>query len=108
MALSSYQNCRWYDLYPGLAFILKLIRLMPHEKQCLLGQRLDQYLIHRGAVLIREPSPNPPRGNRWYDEVEPLVSSLEHLKQAPDPVKRQSTDYLMKLVEEFQPAPRCA
>lgn len=103
-----YQSCRWYDAYPGLAFVLKLIRLLPLEKQFLLGQHLSLYLIHRAIMAAPgEASPHS-KGNRWYDKVEPLVESLSHLKTAPDTVKRQSTDFLMRLLEEMQSTPRCA
>ncbi len=103
----AYQPCRWYDVYPGLAFVLKLVRLMPHERQTLVGERLNQYLSHRIINTPQEQTASP-RGNRWYDEVEPLVDSLNRLKSAPHVVKQQSTDFLLSILEESDATHRCA
>lgn len=92
-----YQQCRWYDIYPGLAFVLKLIRLMPEEKQSFVGNRLNQYLSYRSVtdtIIVKE------KGNRWYDQVPSLLEGLERLKSAPHPVKQQSTEFLIRLLEE--------
>lgn len=98
-----YQHCRWYDPYPGLAFILKLLRLMPREQQTVVGERLNQYLLYR---MIHLSGPANPTGNRWYDEVPGLLEGLERLKVAPDPIKQQSTDFLVKLLEEAEASPQ--
>jgi hypothetical protein len=103
----AYQPCRWYDVYPGLAFVLKLVRLMPYERQTLIGERLNQYLSHRMTNTPQEQA-SVPRGNRWYDEVEPLFDSLERLKSAPHAVKQQSTDFLLTVLEESGSTHRCA
>lgn len=103
----SYQHCRWYDVYPRLAFVLRLVRLMPQEKQVLLGQRLHEYLAHRSPS---QPGPQAAavQSNRWYDDVPGLTDSLERLKASPPPVKEQSADYLLHLVETFKSSTWCA
>ncbi len=94
-----YQHCRWYDKYPRLADILQLIRLLPAEKQRQLGERLHQYLSHR-LVEDTNPLPQSPLGHRWYDDVDPLMASLDQLQTAPEAVKYQSMDFLSQLLEQ--------
>jgi hypothetical protein len=101
-----YRKCRWYDVYPALAFILKLIQLMPSEQQAFVGGRLNEYLSYR-AVAPARSNASAPRGNRWYDDVEILMHSLERLKSAPCPVQEQSADFLMNLFDSPERS-RCA
>ncbi len=100
-----YQHCRWYDPYPGLAFVLKLLQLMPRDQQAMMGQRLNRYLDYRS---IPKQSPCQYAGHRWYDDVPVLVAGLERLKRSPQPVIHQSTDFLLKQIEENQFSVRCA
>jgi hypothetical protein len=102
-----YQSCRWYDVYPKLAFVLRLIRLIPHEKQMLLGERLNDYLDNRTIQVLKDLQ-GIPRGNRWYDDVETLVEGLERLKGAPHSVKQQSTDFLIHSLNEADFTTHCA
>lgn len=104
----SYQPCRWYDLYPGLAFVLKLVRLMPYEKQVWVGERLKQYLAHRMGTETGDFQPLF-EGNRWYDNIPSLVTGLEQLKTAPPAIKQQSSDFLIRILEQAEaPTNRCA
>jgi hypothetical protein len=96
-----YQNCRWYDLYPKLGFVLQLLQLVPVKQQVVIGFQLSQYLLHR-SIMLPVGLTGLPRGNRWYDQVESLVISLEQLKSAPHPIKQQTTDFLMRHLKEIR------
>ncbi len=102
-----YQNCRWYDVYPGLVFVLKLIQLMPAERQAYIGERLNQFLAHRSVSSVISYE-NLLRGNRWYDAVPSLVDSLERLQRAPHVVKHQSSDFLISLLDDDETKYNCA
>ena len=104
----AYQHCRWYDVYPRLAFVLKLIRLMPQERQQVFGERLNHYLDSRQVLCITDFE-TLSSGNRWYDRVDTLLQSLERLKSAPHLVKQQTSDFLFHLLEDTKSdPPRCA
>lgn len=102
-----FQQCRWYDVYPRLAFLLKLVRLMPIAQQAWVGQELNGFLTRHGIGTVpRYVSDRT--GNRWYDGVVPLTESLARLKSAPDPIKQQGTDFLFRLVSQVKHQAHCA
>lgn len=104
-----YQNCRWYDVYPSLSFVLKLVRLLPAETQTLFGERLNDFLSHRVVQSLALENSEYAAGNRWYDEVPVLMAGLERLKQAPQSVKVQSSDFLLQLMKDAEvPSSQCA
>lgn len=93
----SYRACRWYDKYPRIADVLRLIRLLPSEKQRDIGQSLAGFLSNRHVTADMT---GRPYNGRWYDNVGLLPQALASLEIAPDSIKEHATDFLIQTIQK--------
>jgi hypothetical protein len=96
----SYQQCRWYDPYPKLAFALKLLYLSPQglQRQALQGLRtfLTQEWGEKQTHQLLDQK--QPEGHRWYDEDPQTIGTLDLIKESTASFKNRVADQLLKLL----------
>ncbi len=85
------RRCRWYDISPGWAFLMRLLFVLPSEQQGILSWELNQYIQRQ---LLLSSMTTLPLSNRWYDRVPLLTENLTYLQNAPESVQRQAALFL--------------
>jgi hypothetical protein len=98
----SYQQCRWYDPYPKLAFALKLLYLSPQGLQRQALQDLRSFLTHEWGErqmhhLLSRHKPVSLK-HRWYDEDPQTAGTLDLIKESTSSFKNRVADQLLKLL----------
>jgi len=98
----NYQQCRWYDPYPKLAFALKLLYLSPQELQRQALQDLRSFLTSEWGErqthnLLSRYKPTSLK-HRWYDEDPQTAGTLDLIKESTASFKNRVADQLLKLL----------
>lgn len=99
----SYQQCRWYDPYPRLAFALKLLYFAPGTVQLKATLELQRYLADQwdspsAQKALHEMKNRQNQGKRWYDENQQTFETVELLKNSPDFLKSRVADTLLEIL----------
>lgn len=99
-----YRRCRWYDTDPQFIFVLDVVKLLPLAYQAELGTVLLTFLTQRQVDLQAPLSAS----KRWYDAVPTLSQAMQALAQAPEAIRQQASEHLLKAIQQFHHYPSCA
>jgi len=101
----SYQQCRWYDPYPKLAFALQLLYLSPQGLQRQALHDLRVFLTHEWGErqthnLLSRHKPASLK-HRWYDEDPQTAGTLDLIKESTATFKNRVADQLLEMLSGY-------